>query len=88
MASVKPTCRNEAATKSVTAFNESEHSMAINLPPIQPPAEHRRADAEATKRAQDYRKHQQEQERRRREERERALIAESRRKASETSQKR
>lgn len=58
------------------------------LPPFQPPAEHRRADAEAAKRAKEYREQQEQQERRRREERERALIAEQRRNASETSQRR
>lgn len=61
-------------------------SMPISIPPP-PSGIHRRADADAERRAQEYRKAQQAEDRRRREERERALAAESRRKASETSKR-
>lgn len=62
--------------------------MAISLPPHQPAGQHARADAEVEAKLKQYRVQKEREDRRRREERERALIAESRRKASETSQRR
>ena len=61
--------------------------MPISLPPHQPAGIHRQADADYARRAQEYRKQQQVEAERLRKERERSLIAESRRKASETSKR-